>query len=89
MEKTRVGILGATGIVGQHFVSLLEGHPWFELTWLAASERSFCGAKSSASDWIALKMSRAPRCLTARIMLSSLRGKYGSPFRACSSSPSV
>jgi aspartate-semialdehyde dehydrogenase len=40
MEKIRVGILGATGIVGQHFVSLLDGHPWFELTWLAASERS-------------------------------------------------
>src|SRR5215472_2039325 len=35
-----VGILGATGAVGQQFVMLLEGHPWFRVTWLAASERS-------------------------------------------------
>jgi aspartate-semialdehyde dehydrogenase len=39
-EKIEVGILGGTGIVGQRFVSLLEGHPWFRLVWLAASERS-------------------------------------------------
>jgi aspartate-semialdehyde dehydrogenase len=35
-----VGILGATGVVGQHFAALLERHPWFRVTWLAASERS-------------------------------------------------
>src|SRR6187431_2955106 len=35
-----VGILGATGVVGQHFVALLDRHPWFRVTWLAASERS-------------------------------------------------
>ena len=35
-----VGILGATGAVGQQFVRLLESHPWFRVTWLAASERS-------------------------------------------------
>jgi aspartate-semialdehyde dehydrogenase len=35
-----VGILGATGVVGQQFVRLLENHPWFRVTWLAASERS-------------------------------------------------
>ena len=35
-----VGILGATGVVGQQFVRLLDGHPWFRVTWLAASERS-------------------------------------------------
>src|SRR5579863_7795507 len=39
-RKLSVGILGATGVVGQRFVQLLEAHPWFELTWLAASERS-------------------------------------------------
>lgn len=39
-KKIPVGILGATGTVGQRFVELLEGHPWFELTWVAASERS-------------------------------------------------
>ncbi|MBR3016576.1 MAG: aspartate-semialdehyde dehydrogenase [Clostridia bacterium] len=40
MKKYRVGVIGATGMVGQRFVSLLENHPWFELTALAASGRS-------------------------------------------------
>lgn len=39
-KKLRVGILGATGMVGQRFISLLEGHPWFEVVTLAASPRS-------------------------------------------------
>ncbi|HKW87972.1 MAG TPA: aspartate-semialdehyde dehydrogenase [Candidatus Acidoferrales bacterium] len=39
-RKVEVGLLGATGMVGQQFVSLLAGHPWFRLCWLAASERS-------------------------------------------------
>ena len=39
-EKLRVGILGATGMVGQSFISLLENHPWFEVTVIAASPRS-------------------------------------------------
>lgn len=40
MDAIEVGVLGATGVVGQQFVSRLAGHPWFRLTWLAASERS-------------------------------------------------
>jgi len=39
-KSLKVGVLGATGMVGQRFVSLLENHPWFELTLLAASSRS-------------------------------------------------
>src|ERR1700751_5896723 len=39
-NKIPVGILGATGIVGQRFVQMLEHHPWFEVAWLAASDRS-------------------------------------------------
>ena len=39
-EKIKVGILGATGMVGQRFVTLLENHPWFELVTLAASAHS-------------------------------------------------
>lgn len=39
-EKLRVGILGATGMVGQRFISLLEDHPWFEVVTVAASPRS-------------------------------------------------
>ena len=40
MKKYRVGVIGATGMVGQRFVSLLENHPWFELVTVAASARS-------------------------------------------------
>ena len=40
MEKFKVGILGATGMVGQRFISLLENHPWFEVVAVAASPRS-------------------------------------------------
>ena len=39
-KKLRVGVLGATGMVGQRFISLLENHPWFEVTTIAASPRS-------------------------------------------------
>ncbi len=39
-QKLKVGILGATGMVGQRFISLLEGHPWFEVATVAASPRS-------------------------------------------------
>lgn len=40
MEKYRVGIIGGTGMVGQRFVTLLDQHPWFELTAVAASSGS-------------------------------------------------
>jgi len=40
MAKLRVGILGATGAVGQNYLSLLEKHPWFEVSYVAASHRS-------------------------------------------------
>ena len=39
-EKLKVGILGATGMVGQRFIQLLENHPWFEVVCVAASPRS-------------------------------------------------
>src|SRR5437868_2819339 len=50
-EKIPVGILGATGVVGQRFIQLLERHPWFELTWIAASDRSAGQKYSEASNW--------------------------------------
>lgn len=40
MVSIKAGILGATGAVGQRFVEALSNHPWFEITALAASERS-------------------------------------------------
>ena len=39
-KKLRAGVLGATGMVGQRFVTLLENHPWYEVTAVAASPRS-------------------------------------------------
>src|SRR5215212_2327258 len=51
MDKIPVGILGATGTVGQRFVQLLEYHPWFEVAWLAASERSAGLAYQDAAKW--------------------------------------
>ena len=49
--KIPVGILGATGMVGQRFIQLLEHHPWFEVAWLAASERSFGKPYAEAAKW--------------------------------------
>lgn len=40
MEKLKIGVLGATGIVGQNYIKLLQGHPWFEVIDVAASPRS-------------------------------------------------
>src|SRR5271167_4394850 len=50
-SKTPVGILGATGIVGQRFVQVLEHHPWFEVAWLAASDRSEGRTYGEAARW--------------------------------------
>src|ERR1044072_2540436 len=50
-RKYRVGILGATGTVGQRFIQLLEGHPQFEVSALAASDRSQGKAYSEACSW--------------------------------------
>ncbi|MEX2661970.1 MAG: aspartate-semialdehyde dehydrogenase [Vicinamibacterales bacterium] len=46
-----VGILGATGMVGQQFLRLLDGHPWFRPAWLAASERSEGRLYAEAATW--------------------------------------
>src|SRR5258708_17203496 len=49
--KIPVGILGATGIVGQRFIQMLEHHPWFEAVWLAASDRSEGKEYAEAARW--------------------------------------
>jgi aspartate-semialdehyde dehydrogenase len=49
--KIPVGILGATGVVGQRFVQLLENHPWFAVAWLAASDRSENKLYREAARW--------------------------------------
>lgn len=51
LNKIPVGILGATGIVGQRFIQMLEHHPWFEVAWLAASDRSEGRTYAEAARW--------------------------------------
>jgi len=50
-SKHPVGILGATGMVGQRYIQLLEDHPWFEVAWLAASDRSSGKPYGEAAKW--------------------------------------
>ena len=68
MKKIPVGILGATGVVGQRFIQMLEHHPWFEVAWLAASDRSEGKTYSDAARW-RLKTS-IPRAV-AKMQVSS------------------
>lgn len=49
--RQKIGILGATGMVGQRFIQLLEDHPWFEVAWLAASDRSSGKPYGEAVRW--------------------------------------
>ena len=49
--KYPIGILGATGMVGQRYIQLLERHPWFEIVWLAASDRSSGKRYGEAAKW--------------------------------------
>jgi aspartate-semialdehyde dehydrogenase len=49
--RIEVGVLGATGMVGQQFVKLLQSHPWFDLTWLGASDRSAGKKYADATNW--------------------------------------
>lgn len=82
-NKIPVGILGATGIVGQRFLSLLADHPWFEPVWLAASERSAGRSYAEAVRWrlktpiperfAALPVSEAtPQGCPARVIFAAL-----------------
>ncbi len=49
--RIEVGILGATGMEGQHFIKFLQGHPWFDLKWLGASDRSAGKKYRDAMTW--------------------------------------
>ena len=61
MAQIEVGILGATGMVGQQFIALLANHPWFKITWLGASQRSEGKAYRDAAAW------RLPSLLSADV----------------------
>ena len=50
-QPIEVGVLGATGMVGQHFVKFLQGHSWFDLKWAGASDRSAGKKYRDATAW--------------------------------------
>lgn len=70
-----VGVLGATGAVGQRFVEMLDGHPWFELVELVASDRSAGKPYCEAVGW---KISSAPPVATAHVRLKGLDDRLDS-----------
>jgi len=74
-HKIPVGILGATGVVGQRFIQLLENHPWFEVAWLAASDRS---AGQSYGDAVRWRL-KAPAPNRVRAMTVSNAAPDGAP----------
>jgi aspartate-semialdehyde dehydrogenase len=64
-QRIDVGVLGATGMVGQQFITRLANHPWFKVSWLAASERSEGKAYADAAPWrLAAPMPDAVRAMT-------------------------
>jgi len=89
VERIKVGVLGATGAVGQRFVQLLDGHPWFEIVALAASDRSTGRPYSEACRWLlSTPMPDAVREMTvlpsepgfeARLVFSALPGDLAGP----------
>jgi aspartate-semialdehyde dehydrogenase len=74
-ERIAVGILGATGAVGQRFVQLLAGHPWFRVAEVAASERSSGRPYAEACAW---RLPGAPAPEVAGLTVSGCEG----PFRS-------
>lgn len=75
MKKIEVGILGATGMVGQRFVSLLDNHPWFKLAWMAASDKSAGKSYAEACQW----RLRSPMPEAVRTMLVNECKPPGAP----------
>ena len=70
-RRHRVAVLGATGAVGQAFIRMLANHPWFELTEVAASERSAGKTYREAAHWIGVGRDAGER-----------RGYDGAPVRS-------
>ena len=83
-EKLKVGILGATGMVGQRFIALLENHPWFEVTTVAASARSagktYEEAVNGRWKWLPLQQAPVPQARPTKRQ-SAADGKWTHPCR--------
>jgi aspartate-semialdehyde dehydrogenase len=72
MPSIPVGILGATGMVGQQFIALLADHPWFQVAYLGASERSAGKAFKNAAAW--RLPNRLPDDVAARVVEAAAPG---------------
>ena len=83
--KLPIGILGATGIVGQRFVQMLEHHPWFEVVWLAASDRSEGKSYAEAARW-RMKTAMPERVAGMRVSAAKPEGAPKIIFAALDSS---
>jgi len=75
MTKTPVGVLGATGAVGQRFIQLLADHPWFEVAEVAASDRSAGKTYAEACTW---RLAGTPPASVARLTVTSIEGSFRS-----------
>ncbi|MBI3984829.1 MAG: aspartate-semialdehyde dehydrogenase [Candidatus Levybacteria bacterium] len=90
MRKIPVGILGATGNVGQRFVQLLEGHPWFEVKFVCASEKSLGKRYEEIVNWkvspripkdiAKLKVRLCVPDFNARVVFSALDSSVAGPI---------
>src|SRR6266568_657817 len=83
--KLPIGILGATGIVGQRCVQMLEHHPWFEVAWLAASDRSEGKSYAEAARW-RMKTAMPERVAGMRVSPATPEGAPKIIFAALDSS---
>ena len=91
-SKIDVGVLGATGMVGQQFIARLANHPWFNISWLAASERSEGKAYADAAPWRlatpmpdALRKATVEACVPGRgpkVVFSALDAKAADDLEA-------
>src|SRR6185503_19385841 len=81
-----VAVLGATGYVGQRFLSLLDNHPWFKVVALAASDRSVGQPYAQACRWllnepmpefarVMVVVPATPECIPAKIVFSALHNE--------------
>jgi len=75
-QRISVGVLGATGMVGQHFVKFLQNHPWFDLTWVGASDRSAGKPYREATSW---RLDGAMPEKTAALVVSDSKPSPGAP----------
>jgi aspartate-semialdehyde dehydrogenase len=86
MSQIPVAVLGATGSVGQRFISLLDNHPWFKVVALAASDRSVGQPYAQACRWVLndpmpefacemVVVPATPECIDAKIVFSALHNE--------------